>query len=112
MLIDLCFQMFLDVIGEFHPCPGEELYAIVMKGVMGSGDDHPGGEFLLPNKASDAGSGDYSGREKLDSVVGKPCGKLSGDVRAGFTRVHPDEHSRLRLNLKQIFSQCASDTIE
>ena len=76
VLVNFDFEMFLDFVGEFHARSRKQLYSIVVERVMGGGNHHAGGEFLLPYQACDTRSADNSRGKDLDAVVGKTGRKL------------------------------------
>ena len=83
-----------------------------MKRIMRSGNHHSRREFILPNQASNAGSADDARGKERHAVIGEAGGKLRGDVRAGFARIHADQDARLRVGFKQIFAQRPRDPVK
>ena len=112
VLVNFGFEVLLDFIRKFHPRSGEQLDAIVMKWIVGSGNHHSRRIFILPNEASDAGSGDDARGKKRHAVIGEAGGKLRSDVRPGFARIHADQDARLRVGFEQIFAQRPRDPVK
>jgi len=54
VLQDACFQLFFDGVGEFHSGVRNSFTTVVLKGIVGRGDDHAGLKIILPhqNKAT------------------------------------------------------------
>src|SRR5438874_2102892 len=105
VLENVFFQDFLDGIGEFHSCGGEELYAVVVKGVVGGGDNDASLKTLLTHEAGDTGRGDYAGESHGGAGVDEASGKKRGDVRAGFARVHANENAGGGLDALEISAE-------
>jgi len=91
MLEDAGFELFLDGVGEFHTGVGEELDPIVLKGVVGGGNDHACLKIALADEAGHAGGGDDSRKSNSCAGFGEASGENGGDVGAGFAGVHADE---------------------
>src|SRR6267154_869212 len=91
VLEDIEFEFLFDRVGEFHPGVKKQLYTVVLKGVVRSGDDHASLEIILANQAGHAGSGDHARKSHCGAGLSKTRRKQGGDVRAGFARVHADE---------------------
>jgi len=91
VLQNVCFERFFDGIGELHACVREKFYAVVVIRIVRSGNDNTGLKIILADEAGDAGSGDDACKSDGRAPMGEAGGEKSGDVRAGFARVHADE---------------------
>jgi len=91
VLKNVCFERFFDGIGELHAGVGEKLYAIVVIRIVRGGNNNAGLKIILADEAGDAGGGDDACKSDGRALMGEAGGKESGDVRAGFARVHADE---------------------
>ena len=91
MLKNIRFERFFDGIGEFHAGVGEKFYAVVVIRIVRSGNHNAGLKIILADQAGDAGSGDDARESDGRARLRETGGKESGDVRAGFARVHADE---------------------
>ncbi len=85
------FESFFDGIGELHAGVREKLYAIVVIRIVRSGNNNSGLKIILADEAGDAGGGDDARKSDGRTFMGEAGGKESGDMRAGFARVHADE---------------------
>jgi len=106
------FQFFLDGVGELHARMGEKFNSIVLKGIMRGGDDHASLKVALADEASDAGSGDNSGKSNGGSGLDKASGKNFDDVRAGFAGVHADKDISLAMFALEISAEGAAGGIQ
>ena len=90
MAEDAGFQSFFDSVWKFHAGVGEQFDAIVVIGIVGSGDYDSSLKIILADEAGYAGSGDHSSEGHSGATFGEASGQERGDVRAGFARVHAD----------------------
>ncbi len=102
------FQGFFDGVRKFHAGVGEELYAIVVVGIVGGGDDHSGLKIILADEAGYAGSSDDSGERDGGAAFGEAGGEKRGDMGAGFASVHADEDVGGAIGFAQIISHGAA----
>jgi len=70
----------------------EEFYTVVMVRIVRGRNDDAGLKIILADKASDSGRGNDAGKGDRSAGFGEAGGEESGDVRAGFARVHADEN--------------------
>ena len=94
MFENVGLQLLFNGIGEFHAGMREKLHAIVLKGIVRGGNHDAGLKIALADQASDARRSDNSGESNGCARLGEARSKERCDVRAGFPRVHADEHSR------------------
>ena len=91
MLEDVQFELFFHGVGEFHARMRKQLYPVVLKWIVRSGNNHAGLKIILANEAGHAGSGDHSGKgHRRASLRQSRCQERS-NVRSGFARVHADK---------------------
>ena len=109
---DIEFEFLFDRVGEFHPGVRKQLYTVVLKGVVRSGDDHAGLEIILANQASHTGSGNHTGKGYCRAGLRKTRRQQGGDMRAGFTRVHADQHMRCAMFALEIRAERPPGGIE
>jgi hypothetical protein len=86
------FERFFYGIGKLHACVREELYAIVVVRIVGSGDDNASLEIVLADETSNARRGDDAGKGDGRASLRETSGEESGNVGAGFASVHADEN--------------------
>jgi len=91
MFENINFQFFFDGVWKFHPGVGEELYAVVVIGIVRRGNHDAGMKIVLANEAGDAGGSDDAGKSDRSARLREACGEERSDVGAGFAGVHPDE---------------------
>ena len=94
VLEDIGFELFFDRIGEFHAGVREKLDAIVVKRIVGGGNNDAGLKIVLADEAGDAGGGYDTGESDGGACLREASGQESGDVRAGFAGVHSNEDVR------------------
>jgi hypothetical protein len=102
MLKDVRFESFFDGIRELHACVREKLYAVVVIGIVGSGNNNAGLKIILADEAGDAGGGNDARKSDGRALMGEAGGKECGDMRAGFARVHADEDASRGMFANQI----------
>jgi hypothetical protein len=91
MLKNICFECFLNRIGELHAGVREKLYAVVLIRIVRSGNDNAGLKIILADEAGDTGSGNDACKSDGCALMDEAGGQESGDMRAGFAGVHADE---------------------
>jgi len=102
MFENVCFESLFDGVRELHACVREKLYAVVVVGIVGCGNDHAGLKIILADEAGDAGCGDDACKGDRTAGLRESYGEESGDVRAGLTRIHADENVSSGVFAKQI----------
>jgi hypothetical protein len=112
MLEDVGLKLLLDGVGKFHSCVREEFHAVVLERIVGSGDYDACLKVILTNQAGYSGRGDDSGESHRSVGLGKTRCQKSGDVRAGFARVHADEDVRGAMLALKIRAEGAAGSIE
>ena len=112
MLEDVGFESFFDGIRELHACVREKFYTVVVIRIVGSGNDDAGLKIVLADEASYAGGSDDTCKGYGPTGLRKACGEESGDVRAGFTGIHADEHAGSGVLAEQIRSERATRGIK
>ena len=105
MLENVEFEGFFGGVGKLHPRVGKKFYAIVMKGIVGRGDDHAGFKIILAYQAGYAGCGDDAREGHRCAGLRQTRGQDSGDMRAGFAGVHADKHAGSGMLAMQIGAQ-------
>ena len=80
----------------------EDFDAVVPIRIVRGGDHHSGGERTGARQISHAGRSDDAGGYRWHFLLRQAGGHLRGDPRAGFARVHADEHSGIRRRAAQI----------
>lgn len=108
MLEDIGFEFFLDGIREFHAGVREKFYAIVVIGIVRSGNDDAGVKIVLADEASYTWSRDNTGESDRGASLLEASGKQSGDVGTGFTRVHADENVSSGMFAQQVSGEGAT----
>ena len=112
MLEDVRFERFFDGIRELHACVREKLYAVVVVRIVRGGNNDAGLKIILANEAGDAGRGDDASKSDGTTGLRESGGEKSGDVRAGFARVHADEDVSGGVLAAQIGSERAARGIK
>ncbi len=106
------FDLFLDLVGKLHSRAGEELHAIVVVGIVRSGNHHAGRKSLFAHQAGDSGRGDYPRKGVASALFGQPGGDLGGDMGPGFAGVHADQHARLLVAQPEVASEAAAHPVK
>src|SRR5260370_19540490 len=99
------FENFLNRIWEFHPGIGEELHAVVVKGIVRGRNNHAGLEPSLEHKARDSGRSNNSGEVYRHSHVAKSRSQKRRDAWTGLASIHPNQHASCRTVLLEIGPQ-------
>jgi hypothetical protein len=108
MLEDVSFEGFFDGIRELHARVGEKLYTIVVIRIVRGGNDDAGLKIILADEAGDAGRSNDAGKSNGRTGLRESGGEKSGNVGAGFARVHADENVGGGVFAKQICSEGAA----
>jgi len=91
MFQDSRFDSFLDRVWKLHSFVGKQFDAVVLIGIVGSGDDNANVEIILANEASDAGSGEYASEGNGSAALDEASGYDGRYVRTGFAGVRTNE---------------------
>jgi len=88
--------------GNFIPGMRKKLYAIILKRIMGSGDDHAGVKIVLPDQTCNSGSCQNSRQGDIHAGIAQTRRKSGGDVRPRFAGIDTDERVRCLMFLVEI----------
>ena len=90
----------------------KQLHTVVLKGIVRGGDDHAGLKIILANKTGHAWSGDHAGKGHGGASLRKTRRQQGRDVRAGFARVHADQHMSRAMFALEIGAERTSGGVE
>ena len=112
MMQNLIFHRQLSRIGKLESIAAKEFDAVVLPGIVGSGDNNAGVEPVRPREKCDRGSGDDTGAFDSRSSFAQAFGESGGYPRAGFARVAAENHFRLCGRFAQGVCQCEADAVD
>jgi hypothetical protein len=106
------FDFLFDRIRKLHPFVREEFDAVVLIGIVRSGDDDADVKIILANEAGDAGSGENTGGGNGSAAVYEARSDDGGNMRAGFAGVRADQGVGRRMITMKIFGYGTSERKE
>ena len=109
---DFFFHRKLDRVGQLESVSAEELDAVVVPWIVGSGDDDAGVEAVSARKERDGGCGDYAGALDDGTCLAQASGKCGGDPRAGLAGVAAEENPRARCSFSQRVREREADAVD
>jgi hypothetical protein len=95
--------LFLDGIWELHAFVREELYAVVLIGIVGSGNDNTNMKIVLAHETGDTGSSENSGKGNGSATVDETGRDDRSDVGTGFASIGADQSMGRRVIAMQVF---------
>lgn len=112
MLEDVRFKNFFDGIRELHAGMRKKLYAVVVVRIVRGGNNDASLKIILADETSNAWRGDDACKSNRPAGLRDSSSEKSGDVRAGFARVHADEDVSGGVLAEQIRSERAARGIK
>ena len=91
MFQDSRFNSFLDRVRELHPFVRKQFNAVVLVGIVGSGNHDTNVKIILADEAGDAGSGEYASKGDGSATLNEAGGYDGRDVGTGFASIGTDE---------------------
>src|SRR5580704_11035150 len=75
MFKNVGFKFFFDGIRKLHASVREKLYAVVVIGIVGRGNNDAGLKIILADETGDAGRGDDAGKSDGAAGLREACGE-------------------------------------
>ncbi len=88
------FQRLFHGVRKFHSGMRKKLHAVIVIGIVRSGNHHAGLKVVFSHQARHTRCGDHSGKFRACSSRLQSRGQQLRDVRPGLARVHPDQDMR------------------
>src|SRR5258707_12221376 len=109
MFQDSRFDSFLDRVWNLHSFVGKQFYAVVLIGIVGSGNDDANVEIVLADEAGDAGSGKYASEGNGSAALDEASGHDGRYVRTGLAGVRTNERVGRGMVAVQVFGNGKAD---
>src|SRR5579864_471281 len=107
LLIDLAFDLELDLVCQFVTIVAEDFDAVVSPGIMRCGNDHTGRKASRSRQESDSRRRYHPGALRLYSSVLQSSGETIGYPCARFARILPAHNFGGFLRTRQLVPQSA-----